>query len=770
MADTKENKSAPALLHFRFPVAKDEHGGEFTDCEAFLDHLGRSESGGSWPVGRNGLWHGGIHITNASAPWCALGGPFAGLQPLRNMADGEVVAYRVCSDLKAARWWGKPVPHACSFVLIRHYVQPGETEQSGLTFYTLYMNLAPWNAYSQGDAEHWSINVRCGLNAFADEHRAFHLGALPKGTKIWWNSADPALRRAHGETVMGLVTLQQNVQEPGIDLYAGDNVWVSVRDAGNFKPEYGGPVRPAWWAPLLPPNRHTLLLDSVVCPNPIAIKAGEAIGHLGCVRLPGAFILSPLEEQYQTHIECFTDDRNLANFLTNPEQVGEDKPAFLKFIPNVTAYDYHSWPLQFEPRMAVSTLDTVVRLADARSAKDGVTGQLYWCTDQHESWIRDEDTKKLSRYDLASQGFEQVDIPTTGFKYLGENRSRKGFIRKLIEVLHFAAKQEQRIAYGAMKYEYARLLEDIDAEREYDAWHMLSWLCVPILRHFLNRLIIKHTSEWAHFSHAMWEEEHLSDYRQNEPGEAEYWDTVLKNEVWIPDLDKSKVNLPAELWHMHPVMFLDAICVPKTSDWAHSPFADLICEAESRNDYTAYNRTYPHPNPSHTEVHRKTNLTSMTIAQVMDAQSISQMFATGRYQITPAVLSEAVRVLGLDSHALYDEAVQDKIFEEYIIKIKRPSIIDYLEGDGNVEDAAYACAKEFASVGVKQGKEISPDPYTFETNPDGSFILDRLHKKVHKKRHAASDGIGYYNGDKLNKAFVMPNELIQKLKDSKNGI
>lgn len=122
----------------------------------------------TWAVGRNGLWHGGIHITNASAPWCDLGGPFAGLQPLRNMADGEVVAYRVCSDLKAARWWGKPVPHACSFVLVRHYVQPGETEQSGLTFYTLYMNLAPWNAYSQGDTEHWSINVRCGLNAFAD--------------------------------------------------------------------------------------------------------------------------------------------------------------------------------------------------------------------------------------------------------------------------------------------------------------------------------------------------------------------------------------------------------------------------------------------------------------------------------------------------------------------------------------------------------------------------------------------------------------------------
>lgn len=760
MADTKENKSAPALLHFRFPVAKDEHGGEFTDCEAFLDQLGRSESGGFWPVGRNGLWHGGIHITNASAPWCALGGPFAGLQPLRNMADGEVVAYRVCSDLKAARWWGKPVPHACSFVLIRHYVQPGETEQSGLTFYTLYMNLAPWNAYSQGDTEHWSINVRSGLNAFADEHRAFHLGALPKGTKIWWNSADPALRRAHGETVMGLVTLQQNVQEPGIDLYAGDNVWVSVRDAGNFKPEYGGPVRPAWWAPLLPPNRHTLLLDSVVCPNPISIKAGEAIGHLGCVRLPGAFISSPLEEQYQTHIECFTDDRNLANFLTNPEQVGEDKPAFLKFIPNVTAYDYHSWPLQFEPRKAVSTLDTVVRLADARSAKDGVTGQLYWCTDQQESWIRDEDTKKLSRYDLASQGFEQVDIPTTGFKYLGENRSRKGFIRKLIEVLHFAAKQEQRIAYGAMKYEYARLLEDIDAEREYDARHMLSWLCVPILRHSLNRLIIKHTSEWAHFSHAMWEEEHLSDYRKNEPGEAEYWDTVLKNEVWIPYLDKSKVNLPAELWHMHPVMFLDAICVPKTSDWAHSPFADLIGKAESNNNYNAYNGSSIHGyKPTY-----HGNLTTLPLSEIMKKQKNKEIFATGRFQIIHETLVAAIDFLNLNIADKYDEEMQDKIFADYLLKTKRHQIGDYLSGRGDLSSAMYATAQEWASVGIKKGQLKQRVPLL---DAAGHQQYDINHKVITTQYPATFEGESYYNGDGINHASITPQQLQEALLNSR---
>ncbi|EEU6564972.1 hypothetical protein QEW03_004123, partial [Salmonella enterica] len=229
----------------------------------------------------------------------------------------------------------------------------------------------------------------------------------------------------------------------------------------------------------------------------------------------------------------------------------------------------------------------------------------------------------------------------------------------------------------------------------------------------------------------------------------------------VPDMSRTP-------WHMHPLVFLDAISTSKKRGWAHSPFADLICDAESRNDYTIYNRTYPHPHPTHTEVHSKTNLTSMTLQQVMDAQAQFDMFATGRYQVTTDPLKEAVRNLNLDVNAPYDEAIQDRIFEEYIIKVKRPAIIAYLEGNGSVDDAAYACALEFASVGVKQGKPISPDPHEYEKNPDRSFVVDKNHHRIHKKRYASADGIGYYNGDKLNKVFIMPDDLIQKLKDSKN--
>ncbi|TLI77725.1 hypothetical protein FEK41_22945 [Escherichia sp. E4694] len=166
-----------------------------------------------------------------------------------------------------------------------------------------------------------------------------------------------------------------------------------------------------------------------------------------------------------------------------------------------------------------------------------------------------------------------------------------------------------------------------------------------------------------------------------------------------------KVGL--SLWHMHPIKFLAALEVKSSTGWAHSPFADLLGHVESKNDYTAYNKTYPHPNPTHSETHYKTNLTSMTISQVMSAQFRFDMFATGRFQIIPSTLRSAVEELNLDVNSLYDESMQDKIFEEYLIKIKRKPIIEYLEGNGSVEDAIYAWAQEFASGGVRKGKTIS---------------------------------------------------------------
>lgn len=153
-----------------FPVPSDAKGQPFTSAEELLSKLER-ESSGLYLVGSQGMWHGGIHITDATIPWCALGTesaeekayrngePYKGEQFIRCMADGEIVAWRVCKDYEnaAIEWRGENLFYSTSFVLVKHYIQPGETKDSELTFFTLYMNLAPFAAYKQLDDLHGRI-------------------------------------------------------------------------------------------------------------------------------------------------------------------------------------------------------------------------------------------------------------------------------------------------------------------------------------------------------------------------------------------------------------------------------------------------------------------------------------------------------------------------------------------------------------------------------------------------------------------------------------
>ncbi|MDK9605826.1 hypothetical protein QQF30_13875 [Lelliottia sp. V104_15] len=382
------------------------------------------------------------------------------------------------------------------------------------------------------------------------------------------------------------------------------------------------------------------------------------------------------------------------------------------------------------------------------------------------AYARHKGVSRQTVYDWIKKG----ELVLVGAKIdVSATELREGWRRDTYSWLAERINPEKGMRQGMVSRYYRGMMDKLDTNHdgELSGRELFQAIHHPEMgvRKIVSRLAVKHDSEWfGGSSHHKWE----TFFQNYDPLRIKYMKQWCDTNEWmsqVPPFDKGQA-----VWHMHPVVFLDAINTPKAKGWAHSPFADLICNAESRNDYTIYNRTYPHPHPTHTEVHSKTSLTSMTLQQVMDAQRKNQMFATGRYQVTSDPLKEAVRCLNLDVNERYDEAMQDRIFEEYIIKIKRPAIIAYLEGNSSVDDAAYACALEFASVGVKQGKKISPDPHEYEKNSDGSFVHDKHNKLVPKKRYATADGIGYYNGDKLNKVFIMPDELIQKLKDSKNEV
>lgn len=164
-------------------------------------------------------------------------------------------------------------------------------------------------------------------------------------------------------------------------------------------------------------------------------------------------------------------------------------------------------------------------------------------------------------------------------------------------------------------------------------------------------------------------------------------------------------------------------------------FADLIGRAESRNDYSAFNDTYTDGSGRRrVRASYNTNLTGMTLGEVMAAQAEGSIFAAGRYQVIPDTLREAAAHLKLDPNDKFDSSMQDRIFKDYLITVKRPQIGAYLRGEGTLEAATLAAAREWASVGVPAGVKLN-------------------------NGRISTGGESYYAGDGLNKAHVTVGEV-----------
>lgn len=132
---------------FCFPVVT-EKGEPYKDADAVYKLL-EKETSGFYLLSAHNFWHGGIHLTDASVPHHIKD------QPLRCMMDGKVIAYRLNRNYLTSNWLGDQLQYSSSFCLIQHeYESPANTEEGAnkgkknkLTFYSLYMHLAPYSIY-----------------------------------------------------------------------------------------------------------------------------------------------------------------------------------------------------------------------------------------------------------------------------------------------------------------------------------------------------------------------------------------------------------------------------------------------------------------------------------------------------------------------------------------------------------------------------------------------------------------------------------------------
>lgn len=246
-----------------YPVPSNKNGHAFPSTEELLSKLG-SESSGLYLIGSQGMWHGGIHITDATIPWCALSTdskpendycrePYKGEQFIRCMADGEIVAWRVCKDYEssAIEWRGEKLFLSNSFVLVKHYIQPGDSEESGLTFFTLYMNLAPYIAYKQkgNQSDRKVAGVQRYYSSVDDMLAGRAAGKLNKDTPV--TLGDNIVTRSRDRRQFTEVTITSETKNVAGDiLTAGTKVW-TVSDQGNLKATESVSV-PSWWAKCSP--------------------------------------------------------------------------------------------------------------------------------------------------------------------------------------------------------------------------------------------------------------------------------------------------------------------------------------------------------------------------------------------------------------------------------------------------------------------------------------------------------------------------------------
>ncbi|VWD12111.1 EF hand domain-containing protein [Burkholderia contaminans] len=144
----------PALkqLSFAFPFLRKGNGKSdastrFTDEHDIYRLLAEREPSGTYLASSSGMWHGGIHITEAGAGQSldVDGG-------LRCIADGVLIAYRANKAYPVSKLAltdnGLPyeAPYSTGFALVRHTMEfPRDTE---LTFYSLYMHLMSWEDYA----------------------------------------------------------------------------------------------------------------------------------------------------------------------------------------------------------------------------------------------------------------------------------------------------------------------------------------------------------------------------------------------------------------------------------------------------------------------------------------------------------------------------------------------------------------------------------------------------------------------------------------------
>ena len=563
-----------------------------------LTSLSKAKAG-FYPIGKNGLWHGGIHLDKGTSQ--------AFDQSRVNcMTHGEVVAYRIDDEYPVSTYSGRPpfqirAPFSTGFVLVRHILQPkvpttadeSNPKPPALTFYSLYMHLKCWSDYRRDEKlarpAFWGsgiyiVNTRSGeLNVRSEARKnASIIGKLSKGAQV----------RASGEgEFLKLEQVISGNNEPPLPLREDGSLLGYVSSlflAAQSEPKATGSV---------------VLIDP-----PLPIKAGDLIGHVGKYQNQ-----SDSSPQELLHLEVFSCE-DVPAFISESRSWAQDRPAEEKTLLKIHAGASKLIPHRDDikndnpPKLSDEGAQIGVDLilpqnllnalpAEARikiPASNTATG----CSAESNWWRLDDLLADKDGQPINGWLSEQELITTRhspweweGFDFLEDTDTPSSGLAYYLNAALRLSNDEKASYQGAIDQSdkgpvRSRLYDIIDTNRDgkMTSEEIQAALKKPWHAQSISQLVTRHESEWF-WNAAHWDE--LDDLMGHAPDDPNLDWVEEKKRIqalswWNDVAGNLKLDTTGKAWHLQPLGLLgnfssqpiEEITVPflekilkKTGDW-----------------------------------------------------------------------------------------------------------------------------------------------------------------------------------------------------------
>lgn len=610
----------------------------FKDKKSPLDQLTQlaKAASGYYPLGRNGLWHGGVHFDSGTAGTLDQ-------TSVHCLADGEVVAYRIDEYSPTSTYFVNELcvlkPFSRNFVLVRHCLEAPKIEgcmdaPPSLIFYSLYMHLQDWAVYrddaSVARPEFWSEGqarwvkattrdalpghpAQLGLNVRNQAQGGKVLTLLPRGAQVTVsgegeyrkleNTNGPAALINADGSLRGYLSYEYLVPITGGE-YRVKASSLKVRAEPNARPgteaimelphgsevvvsgegEFGKLERVNQYVHFnsLEGALEPIANRIVVLDQPIAIKAGDLIGHIGEYQDGGAE-----HPEKKLHLEVFSDD-DVETFIEASRAWAQRLPAtgktWLKLAKGtaVVTHQEHFSAIQ-PPTLNAASTPSDADLLVPKSLLDGLpadkkivisaTAERKACNWYRlEGLLHDANSVLLDGWVLEEVGVTQWFDPWSWegydviFNYDSPRQTLASFLRA---ANRFSEEQIERHGAladisdsGPLK---SRLYDIIDRDHDgkMTAEELQAAISLPAHAQSLSKLIIHYESEWRHEPHK-WD---ALDEVLGHSGSTPYLNWLAEKErikqmSWWGEV-APKVRLPAhgQVYHLHPVGLFTSFAV-----------------------------------------------------------------------------------------------------------------------------------------------------------------------------------------------------------------